>query len=159
MPVRSLNLARLVRRYWKLLALGFVAMLVEAAADLLEPWPLKIIFDYVLGSKRDARWLVRLVAGDGERISPCSTPPPCAVIAIAVVGAVGTYTQKYLSTTVGQAGRIRPAAHALPPRAAAVAVVLRAAADRRHGRPADQRHRRRRGFHLVRRARHGARSS
>jgi hypothetical protein len=43
----------------------------------------------------------------------------------------------------GQADWIRPAPHAVSPRAAAVAGVLRAPADRRHGRQADRRHRRR----------------
>jgi hypothetical protein len=28
---------------------AFTAMLVEAAMGLAEPWPLKVIFDYVLG--------------------------------------------------------------------------------------------------------------
>ena len=54
MATRRLNLTRLLRPYWTLLAIAFVAMLVEGAADLLEPWPLKVIFDYVLGSQADA---------------------------------------------------------------------------------------------------------
>ena len=51
MGVQSLKLVALIRRYWKLLTVAFLAMLVEGAADLLDPWPLKVIFDYVLGSK------------------------------------------------------------------------------------------------------------
>jgi hypothetical protein len=54
---RGLNLARLLRPYWKLLTVAFGAMLLEGGADLLEPWPLKVIFDYVLGSKRVPPWL------------------------------------------------------------------------------------------------------
>jgi len=45
-------MTRLLLPYWRLLAIAFVALLVEGAADLLEPWPLKIIFDNVIGSKQ-----------------------------------------------------------------------------------------------------------
>ena len=57
MAAGSVSLWQLLRPYWKLLAIAFVAMLVQSAADLLEPWPLKVIFDYVLGSKPLPRWL------------------------------------------------------------------------------------------------------
>ena len=57
--MQRLQFNRLVRPYWKLLAVAFVATLVESAADLLEPWPLKVIFDYVIGSKPMPGWLAR----------------------------------------------------------------------------------------------------
>src|SRR5690242_9988912 len=57
MGSHSLKLVALLRPYWKLLTVAFLAMLVEGAADLLEPWPLKVIFDYVLGSKHVPSWL------------------------------------------------------------------------------------------------------
>ncbi len=31
-------------------------MLAAAATELAEPWPLKVIFDYVLGSRRPPPW-------------------------------------------------------------------------------------------------------
>jgi hypothetical protein len=57
MAARGLSLARLLRPYWKPLVVAFGAMLIQAGADLLEPWPLKVIFDYVLGSKPMPGWL------------------------------------------------------------------------------------------------------
>ncbi|HEV8235293.1 MAG TPA: hypothetical protein VGP84_11885, partial [Gemmatimonadaceae bacterium] len=57
MATRRLNRARLLRPYWPLLAVAFVAMLVEAGMGLAEPWPLKVIFDHVLGTKRMPDWL------------------------------------------------------------------------------------------------------
>ena len=51
MTMSAAKLGQLLRPYWKLLALAFVAMLMESSADLLEPWPLKVILDYVIGSK------------------------------------------------------------------------------------------------------------
>src|SRR5215475_10583358 len=95
-----MRLRRLLRPYWHLLAIGFGAMLVECAAGLLEPWPLKVIFDYVLGSKRPPAWLSGWLAGaPHEAVLNAAAG---AVIVIAVVGALGSYTEKYLSTTVAK---------------------------------------------------------
>jgi hypothetical protein len=57
MSLRSLSLGRLVRPYWGPLAIAFLAMLAQSATDLMEPWPLKVVFDYVSGSKAAPRWL------------------------------------------------------------------------------------------------------
>jgi len=38
--------------HWKALTLALVAVACEVATDVLEPWPLKIVIDYVLQSKR-----------------------------------------------------------------------------------------------------------
>ena len=148
MAAGGVSLTHLLRPHWKLLAVAFVAMLVQSAADLLEPWPLKVIFDYVLGAKPMPAWLAEWMPAGGQALDVLDVAA-AAVIVIAVVGAVSSYTEKYLADHRRQARRLRPAAPALSPRPAAVAVLLRAAADRRHGRPADQRHRRGRGFHLV----------
>ena len=40
-----------------MLVLAFIAVLGEAATDLLEPWPLKIVFDYVFGTKHMPAWM------------------------------------------------------------------------------------------------------
>jgi hypothetical protein len=39
----------LVRSYWAMLSVAFLAMLVTVAAGLLEPWPVNIVVDYVIG--------------------------------------------------------------------------------------------------------------
>jgi len=92
---------RLLRPYWTLLAIAFVAMLVTGAADLLEPWPLKIVFDHVIGPKPPPAWLSGWIRDEGNRVAVL-TAAAAAVVAIALVGAVASYTQKYLSTTVGK---------------------------------------------------------
>jgi subfamily B ATP-binding cassette protein MsbA len=100
MATRRLNPIRLLGPYWKLLAIAFVAMLVTSVADLLEPWPLKIIFDYVLGSKRMPAWLAPVV-DTSNRIAILDLAA-IAVVIIAVVGAISSYTNDYLSATVGK---------------------------------------------------------
>jgi hypothetical protein len=51
---------RLIRPHWKLLSVAFAAMLLQSAADLMEPGPLKVIFDYIIGSKPLPPALARL---------------------------------------------------------------------------------------------------
>jgi subfamily B ATP-binding cassette protein MsbA len=101
MAARRLDVARLLRPYWTLLTVAFAAMIVEGGADLLEPWPLKVIFDYVLGSKPVPPWLNTWILGGHDRTAILNAAA-VAVIAIAVVGAVSSYTEKYLSTTVAK---------------------------------------------------------
>lgn len=101
MATSRLNLARLLRPHWKLLTIAFAAMLVEGGADLLEPWPLKVIFDYVLGSKPVPGWLSAWTSDAHSRITLLNGAA-VAVIAIAAIGAASSYTEKYLSTTVAK---------------------------------------------------------
>lgn len=101
MAARRLNIAHLLRPHWKLLAIAFIAMLFEGGADLLEPWPLKVIFDYVLGTKRIPSWLQPWIASADSRLTVLNIAA-IAVVVIAAVGAVSTYVEKYLSTTVAK---------------------------------------------------------
>src|SRR5437588_410939 len=63
MSVRKIKITWLLRPYWRQLAVAFVAIMAESATDLLEPWPLKVVFDYVFGGKPMTGWLARLVGG------------------------------------------------------------------------------------------------
>jgi subfamily B ATP-binding cassette protein MsbA len=96
-----LNFLRLVRPYSMQLAAAFAAMLLASATELLEPWPLKIIFDYVIGSKPPPAWLTAWPSIAASRLSLLDASA-IAVIVIALLGAVSTFAQKYLATTVGQ---------------------------------------------------------
>lgn len=100
MSTNRLNVVRLLRPHGRLLAVAFGATLLVSVANLLEPWPLKIVFDYVLGSKTPPLWMARWV-GDTSPLRMLNVAA-LAVIAIAVLGAVSSYTEKYVSTTVGK---------------------------------------------------------
>jgi len=76
-------------------------MLFEGAADLLEPWPLKIVLDYVLDGKRAPAGPASWLAASYSRFALLNVMA-FAVVAIAVLGAVNSYIEKYLSTTVGK---------------------------------------------------------
>jgi len=53
----GLKLARLVRPYAGSLSVAVLAVVGEGLTGLLEPWPLKIVFDGVSGSKPLPAWL------------------------------------------------------------------------------------------------------
>jgi ATP-binding cassette, subfamily B, bacterial len=100
MATRRLNRARLLRPYWPLLSIAFFAMLVEAAMGLAEPWPLKVIFDYVLGAKPMPDWLAAHV-GDANKLGALDVAA-LAVVVIALIGAVASYFDDFLATTVAK---------------------------------------------------------
>ena len=101
MAAGGISLVHLLRPHWKLLAVAFAAMLVQSVADLLEPWPLKVIFDYVLGGKPMPGWLADSTPADGQALAVLQIAA-IAVIVIAVIGAISSYTEKYLTTTVAK---------------------------------------------------------
>src|SRR4051794_11568664 len=88
--------------HWKALTLAFIAVLGSSVTDVLEPWPLKIVFDYVFGSKRMPDWLAAVVSYIGTDKLSILNFAVLAVITIAVAGALSSYFEKYLTTSVGQ---------------------------------------------------------
>jgi ATP-binding cassette subfamily B protein len=97
------KLSYLLRPHWPQLTLAFIAVLGESITDLLEPWPLKIVFDNVLGSKRLPNWLATVVHSiAGTDKLAILTFVVVMVLAIATIGAVSTYFEKYLTTSVAQ---------------------------------------------------------
>src|ERR1051325_2394827 len=103
MGKKKVNLGSLLRPHRTMLVLAFFAVLGETATDLLEPWPLKVIFDYVFGAKKMPPWLSELLSPtfglDKVAILHFAV---VAVIVIALIGAISGYAEKYLTTSVGQ---------------------------------------------------------
>lgn len=100
MRTRRVSIFTLLLPYRWLLAAALGATVIVSVTDLLEPWPLKVIFDYVLGGKRPPAWLADWVGTDNRiRVLDFAA---VTVVVIAIVGAIGAYTEKYLSTTVGK---------------------------------------------------------
>jgi subfamily B ATP-binding cassette protein MsbA len=85
------------------LALGAFAVLGEGAANLLEPWPLKLVVDSVSRSSPPRGWLnhwiQNTVGSDKLAILELAA---FAVIGIAILDAVCFFAEKYLTTSVGQ---------------------------------------------------------
>src|SRR3989441_4131600 len=100
---KKIQISYLLWPHWKTLSIAFVAVLGESATDLLEPWPLKVVFDYVLGSKKMPEWMAGLINPIfGQDKVAILEFAALAVLVIAVAGALSSYTEKYLTTSVAQ---------------------------------------------------------
>jgi ATP-binding cassette subfamily B protein len=100
---RRLELTALIRPQWKALTLALIAVLGETGADLLSPWPIKVVVDNLLQSKKLPPLLTHLIArvfGD-DRLAVLNFAV-AAVAVIAVVGAVSSYVEKYATTSASQ---------------------------------------------------------
>jgi ATP-binding cassette, subfamily B, bacterial len=99
----KLSIRQLLQPHWGALALGFLAVIGEGAANLLEPWPLKIVLDGVIRNRETHGWLSRLVSWSVGSDQVAVLKFACvAVLIIAALDAVSTYFEKYLTTSVGQ---------------------------------------------------------
>ncbi len=99
---KKIRITDLLYPHWLTLSFAFIAVIGESLTDLLEPWPLKIVFDYVFGSKRMPDWLAGIVSYIGTDKFSILNFAVLSVLAIAIVGALSSYCEKYLTTSVGQ---------------------------------------------------------
>jgi ATP-binding cassette, subfamily B, bacterial len=99
---KKIRITDLLYPHWLALTFAFVAVVGESITDLLEPWPLKIVFDYVFGSKKMPDWLTSAVSFIGTDKFSVLDFAVLAVIVIAIFGALSSYVEKYLTTSVGQ---------------------------------------------------------
>ena len=100
---KSLKMRDLLKPHYKILWLGLIAVIGEGVANLLQPWPLKIVLDNVLKSREIHGWLnsfILSVAGQ-DRLAILRFAA-LAVLGIALVDALCSYTEKYVTTSVGQ---------------------------------------------------------
>ena len=99
----ALRLGRILRPHWKTLVVALLAVVGETLADVLEPWPLKIVVDNILQGKRLPRLLDAAVVGAfGSSQSALLKFALAMVVLIAIVGGIGAYVEKYLTTSVSQ---------------------------------------------------------
>src|SRR6266567_1720394 len=81
-----------VRQYRMLIAGSLFALFAEVGFRLLEPWPLKFVFDHIIGSstKRGAAFLSRFESVDTMTLLTCAA---VAVVVITGMRAVASYWQ------------------------------------------------------------------
>jgi len=101
--MKKFQITDLLRPHWKTLTVAFVAVIAESATDLLDPWPLKVVFDHVLGSKPTPPWMTSIATSTfGTDKFALLSFAALAVLVIAIAGALSSYAEKYLTTSVGQ---------------------------------------------------------
>jgi subfamily B ATP-binding cassette protein MsbA len=100
---RTITILGLLRPHRKALWLGLFAIAGESIADVLQPWPLKVVLDNVITHKGAHGWLTtvldRTVGPNPMRILAVAC---AAVLVIALLDAVCSYGEKWVTTTVGQ---------------------------------------------------------
>lgn len=100
---RGLSIWELLKPHQAQLWLGLVAITGESLADVLGPWPLKIVLDNVIGHKASHGWLFKVIRGTvGTDASRVLLFACVAVLLIALLDAICTYGEKWVTTTVGQ---------------------------------------------------------
>ena len=100
---RRFKLVDLLRPHWKALTLAFIAVLGVTLTDLLEPWPLKLVFDYLLKSKPLPEWLNPIASTFGTNDSGALLNfAAIALVVVALLSALSSYSEKYLTSSVGQ---------------------------------------------------------
>lgn len=92
-----------VRPYRGWLLVVFVAMLMETAASIAAPWPLKILIDNVVGQEalpESLSWL-RLLASSSHSLT-LAAALAVSVVLIAAIGAAAGYIDSYYTERVAQ---------------------------------------------------------
>jgi ATP-binding cassette subfamily B protein len=99
----KLRVAQLLRPHWKALTIALLAVLGVTLTDVIEPWPIKIVVDNLLQSKKLPGWLGEFVSGIfGQDKLAILNFAVAAVAVIAVVGAISSYVERYMTTSVSQ---------------------------------------------------------
>ncbi len=100
---KKLSIRELLKPHLGTLIVGLLAVMGEGAANLLQPWPLKLVLDDVLRSRESnasvMRWIHGLIGVDKLAMLKFAC---LAVLAIAALDAVASYLEKYLTTSVAQ---------------------------------------------------------
>jgi ABC-type multidrug transport system fused ATPase/permease subunit len=92
----------LIRPYRGTIAIIVLAMLVETAAGLAGPWPLKVILDNVIGHHPLPVWIAPHVGTAAHAQANLAILVSLALIAIAALGALASYIDNYYTESLGQ---------------------------------------------------------
>ena len=100
---KRLTIRELLKPHAFSLGFGLLAVIGEAIANLLQPWPLKIVLDEVFRAHAGKAGLPQFVYSYLGSDKFAVVKFACiAVLTVAVLDAVSTYVEKYLTTSVGQ---------------------------------------------------------
>jgi subfamily B ATP-binding cassette protein MsbA len=92
---------RLLRPYWRWVAIVLVAMLFEIAMSLASPWPLKIVLDSVFGDEPAPSVFAWLV-GRGPDALTLLNVAVVGTVLIALLQGASAYLNEYFTVSVGQ---------------------------------------------------------
>jgi ATP-binding cassette subfamily B protein len=99
-----LRITEVLRPHWKALTIALAAVLGETLADISAPWPIKIVIDSLAKDSTNlphwlAAFVTRLFGNNNLAILNFAV---AAVALIAILDAVSSYFEKYMTTNVSQ---------------------------------------------------------
>ncbi len=99
----GLSISQLLKPHRRALWLGLLATFGESVTDALQPWPIKVLLDNVIGHKQSNskifRWIGTHFGTDPHHLLGFVC---ISILLIAIVDAFCTYGEKYVTTSVGQ---------------------------------------------------------
>lgn len=101
--LKRLAIRELLRPHAGTLLLAFFAVLGESAANLFDPWPLKIAIDAILRPQPGHAGIVHRIQAVFDANAMRVLAFTCIlVVVVAIFDGICTYAEKYLTTSVGQ---------------------------------------------------------
>ena len=102
--VSNVTIVDLLRPHTKILFAGGIAVIGEGIVNLLEPWPLKVVVDNVVKAQAvKSGWLNHLILSvAGADKLAILTLAAISFLVIACVGAICSYVEKCVTTSVAQ---------------------------------------------------------
>ena len=91
-----------LKTYWKQFVLAYLALFAAMIMNLLKPWPLKIIFDYVLLDKPMPHWIVFLDSLAGHHRLTLLALSSAGIVGIFFLEGFFTFTRKYFMGGAGE---------------------------------------------------------
>jgi subfamily B ATP-binding cassette protein MsbA len=96
-------IVELARPYRGWLVIILLAMMVETAASLAGPWPLKVVIDNAVGHHAAPAWVVGLLGPALVAHRPSlAAAAALGVVLLAVLGGIASYIDNYYTESVGQ---------------------------------------------------------
>ena len=102
-PPTGIEPGTILRPHWRALTLALLAVVGISLADVLQPWPLKIVLDNVVAGRRLPPWLtggLGLAIGDDKQTILLFAV--AAVMGVTVLDSICSYVQSNLMTSVGE---------------------------------------------------------
>jgi len=91
-----------VKTYWKRFALAYLALFAATIMNLLKPWPLKLIFDYILLNKPMPHRIMFLTAMAGNEKMTLLAILCTSIVVIFFLEGLFTFTRKYFMASAGE---------------------------------------------------------
>ena len=100
---KTLLTEHILKPHCKSLVIALFAIIIAGIAEILEPWPIKIVIDYVIGSKPLPQWMaVYVIALFGKEKMDILNFALSAALLVAILGGVMTFIEKSLTIKAGQ---------------------------------------------------------